>query len=791
MKNKPLRKLLLLLFVVSLATACNVTRHFHEGEYLVQQVKIQTESDLPRKERITAGELKNYLRQKPNKKLFGSNFYVWVYNLADPQKENGWNKFKRRLGEAPVLLDDALTERSAANFKNYLDSRGFFASQVEYTVDTLRRPHRAYITYHTRQGEPYRISSLNYLFRDRSLESIILADTAASLVRVGEVFDIATLNAERERITDDLKRQGYFNFSVNNIEFLADTLKEPYCVALRMVVKPSLSGYDERGEAIVEENTRYYIDQVNILPQYDPTRESALSLKEYDTVSYRGLNIVYEGKPNIRPRVIRELIPIYQNSRYNATRINRTYDQLMSIGYFKSAKIVFVERPQRVEIIDTIQPQLPGDTLRIEKRQAGYLQCDILCTPALKQSFKLELEGSVTSSFYGLSATVGYQNRNIFRGAEALDLSMTLGYEHMRAKNAKKRSASEFGITAGLTFPRFLVPFFSKQYERLTLPRTKVAVSVNFQDRPYYRRTLANASWGYSWNMRDYSSFVLRPIDITVVDMGFIDDTFYNSLQNRYLQNSYSSQLISALSLGYVYNNQRKHLGRNATVLRINAEIAGNLLDGLEHLFSEPAVGKDYYELFGIRYSQYFRLDVNVSRKIMLGEKTALAGRLFGGFGIAYGNAEALPMDRLFYAGGSNSMRGWSPRTLGPGTVATPEDTLYPTQLGDMRLEANLEFRFPIWGIFHGATFLDVGNIWFMRQNNAEYSSDAVFRFRDFYKGLGFNTGLGLRLDIKFAILRLDWGIQLHNPNNPAGRRWIHNFRWDNTALNFGVGYPF
>jgi outer membrane protein assembly factor BamA len=175
----------------------------------------------------------------------------------------------------------------------------------------------------------------------------------------------------------------------------------------------------------------------------------------------------------------------------------------------------------------------------------------------------------------------------------------------------------------------------------------------------------------------------------------------------------------------------------------------------------------------------------------MIGEKSAIAGRLFAGCGVAYGNSEALPMDRLFYAGGSNSMRGWTPITLGPGTTPTPEDTLYPTQLGDMRLEANLELRFPIWGIFHGATFFDVGNIWFMREKPEEYSSDAVFRIKDFYKGLGFNTGLGLRLDIKFAILRLDWGVRLHDPNQPLGKRWIHNFKWDNMALNFGVGYPF
>ena len=198
--------------------------------------------------------------------------------------------------------------------------------------------------------------------------------------------------------------------------------------------------------------------------------------------------------------------------------------------------------------------------------------------------------------------------------------------------------------------------------------------------------------------------------------------------------------------------------------------MAGNLLDGLMHLFSRPAAGKDYYEVFGLQYSQYFRADLSVSRKIMLGEVTALVGRLYGGYGMAYGNSTSIPFDRLFYAGGANSMRGWAPRMLGPGAVPEPEDAVFPTQLGDMKLEANLELRFPIWGMFHGATFVDVGNIWFADRHSAP-SPAAVFHFDSFYRQLGFDAGIGLRLDIKFAVLRLDWGIQIHNPNAPAGQR--------------------
>jgi hypothetical protein len=295
----------------------------------------------------------------------------------------------------------------------------------------------------------------------------------------------------------------------------------------------------------------------------------------------------------------------------------------------------------------------------------------------------------------------------------------------------------------------------------------------------------------YSWKNRTNSSFVFRPIAINWVNVSYIDQNYFNSLQNQYLKYSFQSQLIVAISGSYVLNKQYASAPNNQTTVRANCELSGNILNGLVHLFSKPNPDRSYKELLGIRYSQYARADVSASHKIMFGKVTALAGRLYAGVAYAYGNSDAVPFDRLFYAGGSNSMRGWAPRTLGPGSSPAPTNVVYPTQLGDMKLEANLEFRFPIWDMFHGATFFDLGNIWYIGRKDVSYPESSVFRLKNFYKQLAFNTGIGIRLDIDFAILRLDWGIQLFNPNSPEGQRWIHNFKWRNTSLNFGVGYPF
>ena len=784
----------MLILLSLMASACSVTRKLSDGEYFLQRVKIDDDHEKPRRDRITSYTLEEYVRQSPNKRFLGTNFYVWAYNLANPQKQNWWNNLKRKVGEEPVLLDVSLTHKSAQNLKTYMDSRGYYSSQVSYEIDTMRRAKRAYVTYRTRQGEPYKISSLSYDFRDRELAPVIESDTASSLIKVGNIFDITALDKERERISSNLNNRGYYNFSVNNIEYRVDTLGGNREVGIRMIVKRNITGYDERGRAISENNRIYRISEINVIPNYDPSVSDNDSRQMMsDTTYFEGLNIISQGKPNVRPAVLHTSIALTPNTTYNASQVDRTYSEIMSLGYFKNARIAFEELPRGVN--DSVMVNFAGEgreaysPRKFDDIKEGYLKCYIMASPTLKHGINVELEGSTTSSFYGLSATVGYQNRNLFRGVEMLNTAVTFGYEYMKAPNTNRRRANELGITAGLSFPRFILPF-ELSTRNINMPRTKVELSYNYQDRPYYRRDLSRATWTYSWrSMNGRYNYQLRPIDINVINVGYINEDFFASLRNEYLRQSYLTQAIVGLSGSYTYNNQNKHIGGNATLLRINFESSGNFLNLLEKAFSHKTA-EGYYNILGMRYSQYVRGDVSLSRKIVLGERSAVAGRIFAGVGLPYGNSSAMPFDRMFYVGGSNSMRGWAPRTLGPGNVPY-EQTAFPVQMGDMRLEANLELRFPIWGMFHGATFLDMGNVWYLGIDKGEVPEEGIFKWDGFYKQLGLNSGLGLRVDIKFVILRLDWGIQLHNPNQLSGQRWIHNFKWKNTALNFGVGYPF
>ena len=793
-----MRRLLYIVCCVVLGamlSACSVTRLIPSNEYLLQRVKIDEDKSAPRAERIKSEEVTKYLRQKPNKHFLGTDFYTWIYLMANPEKDNWWNNLKRRMGEAPVYLNMRDTERSASNLKIYLDSRGYYSSEVSFEVDTTYRRRRAKVDYILKQGKPYLISDISYDFKDRFLEPIVLPDTTNTLLHRGDIFDISVLDAERDRIALYLKDRGYYNFSVNNIEFIADTLSGDRKVGVTVIIKQTLTGYNARGEAQYDNNDVYRLRNINIVPNYNPTadKSSPNYFGNFDSLEYRGLNILFnENRPKVRPKVLRGVVPLYPNYLYNYSQISQTYSNLMSMGYLKSARISFTEVKDSLSSANLIT--LVGTEGRksgsINYTRERYLDCDILCTPALQQGIKAELEASTTSSFYGLKAVLGYQNRNIFRGAEMLEITGTAGYEYMKAQNAKKKHAMEFGVAAGLSFPRFLLANYAITSNTIA-PKTKFELSYNYQNRPYYERHLSSASWVYSWRNHTNSSFVVRPIGINLVNVDNMDDRYFNSLQNQYLKHSFESQLIVAISGSYVLKKQYKSAPNNQTTLRANCELSGNALNGIVHLISKPAEGKNYYEFLGIRYSQYVRGDIDASHRIMFGKVTALAARLYAGVAYAYGNSDAVPFDRLFYAGGSNSMRGWAPRTLGPGSSPAPKDVVYPSQMGDMKLEANLEFRFPIWDMFHGAAFFDLGNIWYIENKDANIPDDAVFHFNNFYKQLAFNTGIGLRLDIQFAILRLDWGIQLHNPNNPVGERWIHNFKWRNTSLNFGVGFPF
>ncbi|MBO5903577.1 MAG: BamA/TamA family outer membrane protein [Tidjanibacter sp.] len=773
------------LLAVFVLGGCNTTRNLPQGSYQLEHNRVVIDKSVPKEERITKQDISRYITQKPATDLFGVR--GWLYSKADTTSGSWWDKLLRNIGTAPVILDTTLTERSVERIESFMDWRGYFESDESYSIrlDSVRQ--RARVTYAVEQGEPYRIASLEYDFRDPFVGNIIMEDSA-SLLKVGNVLDMEALSQERVRIAERLRNMGYYNFSVDNIHFPVDTTIGNHLANVTMVVNQYTTGYNAQGMPVQENNALYRIGEINVFPDYD-AQQAAIDptyFDRVDTLHYEGLNILYHDELTIRPEVLRRVISIYPGYLYSEDEINRTYDNLMSLSYFKSASVVFT--PMESDIRNVVTYIGDDNSGEVIETYEDYLSCSVRCTPTTRQGYTVELEASTTSSFYGLSTSFGYQNRNLFKGAELFEADFTFAYEMLKVKTS--RNSFEVGGSVALNVPRFMTPFPIDRIQRTLDPQTRFEASYNTQRRPYYHRSLLSGAFGYSWGGGEYSTYTLRPIDISLVKMNYVSEDFLNRLQNPYLRNSYTSQMIAGMSGAYLYDRQSGSR-RSSSTFRLGWETSGNLLNGLEHIVGHKEENEDFYRLFGIRYAQYIRLDASWARSIPVGEQSALAYRLYGGYGYSYGNGKnmSIPFDRLFYAGGINSMRGWPVRTLGPGSSLAPEDVLYPSQLGNMRLEANLEWRFPMSKMVDGALFFDLGNIWNVGRGN--YEEESMFQFNNLPQQLGFNTGFGIRFDLNVTILRLDWGIRLHDPNLPAGERWIKDFRLKNTALNFGIGYPF
>lgn len=752
------------------------------------------ERRISRSDKVTKGEIVSYIPESnsPNSKLFGYPFQAWIYNLAKPHKQNWFNNTLRKLGQKPVIYDSLENRKSLDNIRIYMAARGYLDAEVTDTVRFKRR--KAAIDYSVDAGYPYIISDVIFRYQDARLAPVLAPQQRNSLIRVGDVFSRERMEEERKRITDYLQNQGYYMFSVRNVDFTVDTTRADATAKVVVNIKKNVVEGKPVG------HKRFTFGNISVNPDYAPPKEGEKSVPK-DSVEYNGIGYCYSGpKKNIKPRAIGRALTIEPHTVIRKDALDETNQRLSNLNFFRNINILLNEEhsdpvfsTDTTEVVVTLDRarQMTDATVLVDTLSPGStdrLDCDIFLMPVMRQGYKINAEASTNANYSGVTLTVGYTNKNIFKGAEILNISVTGSYDFFRLQG--KKDSYEFGASASLTFPRLLVPFATPGMKQLTNVATQVEISYSRQRRPYYDRTLSNASYGYSWSNGKRLSYTYRPINISYINVPRKDSAYIASLTNLYLRNSYVSQVIAGAIGSFTFRDDQP---RHHLALRINAETSGNLLSLGSRAFAARqntnAQGERYYNIFNIRYAQYIRADLNLSWQYKFNGKNAIVYRFFAGGGHAYGNSKTLPFERLFFAGGSNSMRGWQVRTLGPGSTPVVDSTYFPNQLGNIRFEMNLEGRFNLFGRFRGAVFLDMGNIW--SNARGETNSEAEFSIRSFYKQLALNTGIGLRLDLSYFVLRVDWGIQLLNPGWPEGQHWIRNFRLRNTALHFAIGYPF
>ena len=729
--KRPIRIAFLLMATIFAALACSTTRVLDDGQYMLADNRITVTND---KEFDTEG-LESYLRQQPNYYfIFRWNPFINVYNWQNG-KGGLWDKFVKKIGTEPVVYDSEKVEESIENISNRLEYLGYYGSKVESHLKLKKK--RVFVHYDVTLGKRFPIKDIILtLPEDGTFAQDYLADTSGTLIHPGDYLSEDILEKETVRATAVMNRKGYYSFNKHYFFFEADTLSIPDTVILKMDIK---------------EYTR------------NENPEEASPIRKF---FFNDVTISYPQTVKIRTKVLEELNTVKPGDLYSPDIVSNTYSRLSALRMFSSVNVGLTQ----------------ADTNKVD--------CNINLSQSKLQGFKVNLEASTNSTgLFGISPQLSYYHKNIFHGGEWLNLSFMGNFQFKFNDDIR---SNEFGIGAGLSFPRFLLlPY--RLFEQ-AVPRTEVNLSYNYQNRPEYTRNIISTSYGYNGNVHNRFFYQVFPLQLNIVKLFDMDENFYKSMEkDPFFRNAYQNHFDLGLG-GTVYYTTNPEATPKSTYhyARLQFDIAGNLLSAFNGLMNTDANGARM--IWNTPYSQFVRAEVTLGKTWIWNNKYnhALATRFVAGMGYAYGNSSALPFEKHFYAGGSNSMRGWQARTVGPGNAPMDDSFIIPNQTGDMRLEANVEYRFNLFWNFYGAAFVDVGNVWTLADSESEHSSMSHFRWSTFGKSLAANWGVGLRLDFDFLLIRVDMGLKVHDPARV--QKWVGPDQWfkrNGYALHFGVGYPF
>ena len=660
--------------------------------------------------------------------------FQYVYNWING-KGKGWDKFVQKIGVAPVIYDPEMVDSSIDNIENHLKYLGYYDSDVQSDINVKRRNVR--VTYKVELGKQIPIRDIDIRLPEYGeFAADFLSDTASMTVSPGSYLSESSLETETERSSAAMRNKGYYNFSKNYYFFEADTLTYPGYALLQLTIHDYTRNESPKDAVPIR---KFYFDSVSIdYPNTLKIRKKVLT----------GLNTITPGNP------------------YSEAVVQNTYSRLSGLRIFSGVNIGMTQT----------------DTNKVNST--------ISLTQSKMQGFKVNLETSINSSgLFGVSPQLSYYHKNIFRGGEWLNLSFMGNFQFKFQDNVR---SNEFGVSAGLSFPKFFpLPY---RYFKESVPRTDVNVSYNFQNRPEYTRNIISTSYGYVGNVKRRFYYQVYPIQMNIVNLFDLDQDFYNTLANDpFLRNAYQNHFDLG-SGGILYYTTNSETIPKSTYFysRLQLDIAGNLLSSFKPFMHKDAEGAGM--IWNTPFSQYVRAELTLGRTWIFGKKDgqSIATRFVAGAGYAYGNSSALPFEKHFYGGGANSLRGWQARTVGPGLSAMDKSFVIPNQTGDMRLEANLEYRFNIFWKIAGAVFADAGNVWTLQGADTEENQLARFRWDTFGESIAANWGTGIRLDFGFLLLRLDLGLRVHDPARE--NKWVRPNQWfkrDGYALHFGVGYPF
>ena len=709
------------LIVISLFAliSCSTTRVLPEGAYRLVSNKVSFEG-----EKLSSAEVTQYIRQQANKGLaFGWSPGLSIYNWSNGTGK-GLDRFWEAVGSEPVVFDPTQVQSSCTNIAAHLASIGYYGSTVRGEVSYRGRLAR--VKYIVHPGKRYPIDSIVFEVPGGEFGESFRADSANVTVHVGDYLSEKALEAETVRGAAVFRNRGYYGFNKNHYFFEADTLTDKTTLFYR------IHGYTRDEDPSFDAPiSKYRIGQVHILhPEGIPFSETLL----------RKYNRILPG------------------ALYNERMINSTYNRLSSLKVFNNVTI----------------ETMPADSNRVD--------VNIHLSGTEQLGFKANLEASTNASgLLGFSPQLNFFHKNLFHGGEWLDLGFTGNWQWIPNSQV---SSTELGVSAGLSFPR-LLGYSVGRIRGDNIPRTEFKVSFNYHNRPEYIRLLSTFSYGYSGQMGRNYSYQIYPLRINVVKSS-ISTEFLNTLASYpYLWDTFEDQIDAGVGFMLYHTTDPAVVPKTAYHSeRVSLDLSGNVLSLFDSVLpvNDNSVTRTH-TIFGLPYKQYVRGELNLTRVLRFGwnDNQALAMHVVAGAGFAYGNSVAMPFEKQFYVGGANSMRGWNARTLGPGGEPLSTAFRIPSQTGDLKLEADMEYRFPsVWKL-EFALFAEAGNVWQMGTTPISWST------------LAADWGIGVRVNLDFILIRLDAGFRVHDPARAEGDRWVQPRDWlhGSSAIHFGVGYPF
>jgi len=761
-KNKYLSYLLsgiggILLLLLS---SCQPTKYLTEEELLYDGAQIELlQPDSIRQTAQLKKELLRYAQPKKN-----SGLQLWIYNrFHRPDKEKGiFNWIADRLGQAPRTFTNQDRTRSRALMENYLQDNGYFNSSVRSDTSQLGGQ-RVRVRYQINSHGRYDFGRLQFLGDTSTpVQTLLQQQAPKTLIKENKPYQVSALKAERSRLTRITRNQGYYNFRPDYIYYFVDTLPAPKEADIYLRVNEP------------ESLKQYYIDTPFLYPTYQLDQVETQVMETADTLRYKDMTFI-QARTYVKPATLERIITQSAGELYSEKLQDQTINHLLDLGLFKFVNVKYEE-------------SIRNDT--------SFLQPRIYLTPSLTQNVNGELEASTeTTNFLGSALRGTYTHRNLFRGAERFDFQLSVGVEtQINNPDLPFINTLELSAQASLEFPRFLIPFRKQKSFTYYVPRTRISLSNDYQDRTgFFTINAFRAEFGYQWQENRYRKHSFKPLSMNLVQLLNTSADFETTLdQNARLRQSFDNIAILSMVYRFTYNEQEINRLKNYLYFQGTVESSGNVADWL--------AGSDN-RILGTRFSQFLKLDADLRYTIQKPTQSWV-GRLALGFGYSYNNSSVMPYTKQYFVGGANSIRAFQLRGVGPGSVL-PDTSLagsFFDQTGDIKIEANVEYRFDLFPYTEGALFVDAGNVYFLRnQDDDERFREAVFTWDKFYRQLAVGAGAGLRLDLDFVLLRFDVAIPLRRPSRMPGQRWVFDeiapgkksWRQDNIAYNLAIGYPF